>query len=362
MSLATLAGGRYRVERVLGSGGMAVVYLAYDDELNREVAVKVLADNLAGDAEFRRRFLREARVAARLSHPNVVGVLDAGEDGGRPYFVMEPVHGESLGAVLARRGRLEPAETLRLGVQAAAGLGHAHAHGLVHRDVKPHNLLLGRDGVLKVADFGIARPATATQQLTMAGTVLGTAAYLAPEQAAGEEVTAAADVYALGAVFYECLTGRTPYRADTLVQLVTAQQNGEIRPLRELAPATSPWLEEVVMRCLARNPGYRPASAGEVERLLRDASAEDETRPLPRPGRTARRRRGAGVHLHLHRTYVRIAAAAAALLAVGAIVAAAVLATSGAGSAPPPMPPDRPGHPAAQARDLAHWLRGDVSK
>ena len=350
MSAATLAGGRYRVESLLGSGGMSVVHRARDAELNREVAVKVLAENLAEDDDFRRRFLREARIAARLSHPNVVGVYDTGEEAGRPFIVMELVHGETLADLLARRGRLAPAEVVELGRQAAAGLAHAHAHGLVHRDVKPQNLLLRADGVLKIADFGIARPATATQRVTEIGTVLGTAAYLAPEQAAGEDVSASADVYSLGAVLYECLTGRTPHRGDTLVQLVTAQQRDPITPVRELAPEAPAALEDVVMRCLARNPDYRPVSAAEVERLLGGIGAPTAaTRALePRDG---------DVHLHHRRTAVRLAALLVALVAVAAVAAASVFALSGPAAKPPPLPVDRVGHPAQQARDLARWLR-----
>ena len=186
MSEPNVAGGRYRLGRPLGHGGMATVYLGRDSELDRPVAVKVLAENLAGDAVFRERFLREARLAARLSHPNVVSVYDAGEDAdGRLYIVMECVEGETLADVLRERGRLPAAEAVGLALQACRGLAHAHAAGLVHRDVKPQNLLLREDGTLKIADFGIARAAETTA-LTQVGTVLGTAAYLSPEQALGE--------------------------------------------------------------------------------------------------------------------------------------------------------------------------------
>src|SRR5512132_3538058 len=172
---------------------MATVHLAHDEELDRPVALKLLPEHLAGDDAFRARFLREARLAGRLSHPNVVRVYDAGEADGRPFIVMEYVPGTSL----AEAGRLAPGRVVELGVQACAGLQHAHDAGLVHRDVKPQNLLVRGDGTLKISDFGIARAAEATQ-ITAAGTILGTAGYLAPEQAAGEEASAAADVYGLG--------------------------------------------------------------------------------------------------------------------------------------------------------------------
>jgi serine/threonine protein kinase len=203
VSAPAVSGGRYRLERPLGRGGMATVYLAHDEQLDRAVAVKLLAENLADDATFRKRFLREARLAARLSHPNVVNIYDAGEtEDGRPYIVMEHVQGMTLADLMRQRGRLSAAEAAGLAVQACRGLAHAHAAGLVHRDVKPQNLLLGPGGTLKVADFGIARAAETTA-LTQAGTVLGTAAYLSPEQATGEEVTSAADVYSVGAVLYQ---------------------------------------------------------------------------------------------------------------------------------------------------------------
>ncbi len=198
----TLAEGRYTIERELGHGGMAIVYLARDEELRRHVAIKVLAVHLAGDETFRARFLREARLAGRLSHPNVVQVYDAGETDGRPFIVMEYVPGRTL----ADCGKLPAERAAELALQACAGLQHAHDAGLIHRDMKPGNLLLREDDVLKIADFGIARAAESTRQ-TQAGSVLGTAAYLAPEQAAGQDVTSAADVYSLGAVLYELLTG-----------------------------------------------------------------------------------------------------------------------------------------------------------
>jgi serine/threonine-protein kinase len=349
MSVATLAGGRYRVERLLGGGGMAVVYCAHDEELDRTVAIKLLAEHLAEDDEFRARFLLEARMAGRLSHPNVVAVFDAGEDEGRPYIVMEIVEGETLAEVLRRERRLPPEQVADLGMQAAAGLAHAHAHGLVHRDVKPHNLLIRADGVLKVADFGIARAAEATRRLTQIGTILGTADYLAPEQALGEDVTPAADVYGLGAVLYQALTGRTPFQAETLVHLLTALQHGAVTPPGELVGGVPPALEEVIMRCLARNPEYRPGSAAEAGRLLA-RSVEAPTRPLHRPATVPpayrpRRPRGRLV---------------AALLGILALLALAVVLLTAAGSGTPrpaAPPPDRPNHPAQQAQDLADWLR-----
>jgi eukaryotic-like serine/threonine-protein kinase len=332
--------GRYRLEHPLGHGGMATVYLARDEELDRPVAIKVLAQNLAGDSAFRERFLREARLAARLSHPNVVSVYDAGEaEDGRPFIVMEYVSGTTLAEV----GPLDPGEAVGLVVQACRGLGPAHEAGLVHRDVKPQNLLLRDDGVLKVADFGIARAAETTA-LTQVGTVLGTAAYLSLEQALGDEVTPAADVYALGAVLYELLSGRTPYTFDSLADLAAKQREGSIRPVGELAPGISPQLEDAVMRALARNPAYRPATAtafaGELAATVRHAA----------PARASNRDRVWWV--------------VAAVVALAAIVSGIVVAATGGGSKSPP-----PARPAAvrpiprgadaqeQARNIAAWLR-----
>src|SRR6201994_2288841 len=218
MSVAVRVAQRYELIRPLGHGAMATVDLAHDVELDRPVALKRLAENFARDEELRRRFVREARLAARLSHPNVVRVFDVGEDEGRPFIAMEYVEGETLAELIARRGRLPAGEAGTLGTQLCAGLAASHAAGLVHRDVKPQNLLLGTDGVLKLGDFGIAVGHEGTR-LTLAGTVLGTVGYLAPEQARGEQVTAAADIYALGAVLYELLTGEPSRNAGSLTAL-----------------------------------------------------------------------------------------------------------------------------------------------
>jgi tRNA A-37 threonylcarbamoyl transferase component Bud32 len=214
----TRVAGRYEVVRPLGHGAMATVDLAHDVELDRPVALKRLAENFARDDGLRRRFVREARLAARLAHPHVVRVFDVGEDDGRPFIAMEYVEGETLADLVARRGPLPAAEAARLGMHMCAGLAAAHAAGLVHRDVKPQNLLLGTDGALKLGDFGIAAGHEGTR-LTVAGTVLGTAGYLAPEQARGEQVTAAADIYAVGAVLYELLTGGPARSAGSLAEL-----------------------------------------------------------------------------------------------------------------------------------------------
>jgi len=318
---------------------MASVHLGHDRELDRRVAVKLLSERVAGDDPLRRRFLRESRLAARLSHPNVVSVYDAGEDGGVPYIVMEYVEGETVADLLRRRGRLSPDEAVEIVVQACAGLEHAHRAGLVHRDVKPQNLLVTAEGTVKVADFGIARASESTR-LTEAGTVLGTAAYLAPEQAAGGEITPATDVYSLGAVLYELLTGRPPYVVESLADLAVPRRPPSVDGL-------PPELGRAVLHALAPDPADRPASAAGFAGELR-TTLEAPTVPLATPYRARRRGR-------------TIAALAAALVLVVVGLVLGLTLSSGGGSKPAPAqrvePLQRSPDPATQARELAAWLR-----
>jgi serine/threonine-protein kinase len=373
LSVQTLAGGRYLLEEVLGRGGMATVYLARDEELERPVAVKLLAGHLADDVSFRDRFVREARLAAQLSHSNVVQIFDAGEDDGSPYIVMEYVEGRTLGDELRKEGSLAPERVVGIGVQVCSGLDQAHTAGLVHRDVKPGNILIREDGVVKIADFGIARAAETTR-LTQMGSVLGTAAYLSPEQALGEEVTAAADIYSLGCVLYECLTGRTPYVFETLAELAVKHRQEPIQPLRELRPEVPEGIEAVVMRCLARNPDYRPPSAAAVAQELSAASPEPATRPLPRAANTrdsdartvplrrapARRRTASPLGGRGVLALLVVLAAAIAIAVALALTSGGIGSNTGGGSEPTRVNRVSPsGNPAEQARNLADWLRSN---
>jgi serine/threonine protein kinase len=273
MTADTLFADRYRLERRLGVGGMATVQLALDTRLERYVAVKLLAEHLAHDANFVSRFRREALAAARLVHPNIVQVFDFGADeaSGRPFIVMEWVDGPSCAEILRELGRLDPADAVQILGQACRGLDYAHRNGVVHRDVKPGNLLRGRDGgQVKLADFGIAK-ATEHSDMTKVGSVLGTAAYLSPEQARGEPAGPAADLYALGVVSYQLLAGRLPYEAASLTDLARQQDTVAPPPLHELDPAIPRALSLVVARALERQPGDRFPDAAAMEQALTGA-------------------------------------------------------------------------------------------
>jgi eukaryotic-like serine/threonine-protein kinase len=254
--------GRYRIEGRLGVGGMSTVQLAFDQRLERYVAIKLLAEHLADDPTFVSRFRREALAAARLVHPNIVQVFDFGfDERQRQHFiVMEHVPGHSCAELLRDHGRMEVDQAVDVVTQACRGLDYAHRNGVVHRDVKPGNLLVSDSDVVKLADFGIAR-ATDQSSITQVGSVLGTAAYLAPEQARGEEAGPRADLYSLGVVTYQLLTGRLPYEANSLSELAHKQQREPPPAVDELNPRVLPELADAVALALALDQEDRPASA-----------------------------------------------------------------------------------------------------
>jgi eukaryotic-like serine/threonine-protein kinase len=352
LSVEALIDERYEILGTIGSGGMAVVYRAHDRELERDVAIKLLAEHLAADKEFRERFMRELRIAGSLSHPNVVNVYDGGEVDGRPFIVMECVDGVTLADELRRRKRFPPEEAVELALQACAGLQHAHEQGLVHRDIKPQNLLLrAEDGLLKIADFGIARAVEGTQ-LTAAGTVLGTAVYSAPEQAAGEQVTTAADIYSLGAVLYELIAGRPPFTFESIPELVLKQRAGRVTSLRELVPEVPQHVDEVVLRCLAPEPAARPASAATVAaELAQEARTEHPTVAMERTVLT---------HARSRRRLWPVALVAAALVALGAVGLVSTLDDGDPSPSEPSQvvePVPQGATPEERARNLADWIR-----
>ena len=316
MAEPTVLGGRYELKDRLGSGGMSNVYRAKDQILERTVAVKVLAEHLSDDDRFVARFRREALAVAKLIHPNIVQVYDTGVDHGRHFIVMECVEGRSGAQLLKSEGVLEPETAVEIGVQACAGLEYAHRHGIVHRDVKPGNLMIvggpvdGGPMTCKLTDFGIARAAEQTR-ITQVGSVVGTAAYLAPEQVRGDEATPATDVYALGVVLYQFLTGRLPYEGSSLAELAIRQQNEKPLSPRTYNADVPETVSASVMRALEGDNRIRFATAGAfsdgLERGLRGEDvtvlldddgprtpdhfpmAETATRPLERTARTAHR-------------------------------------------------------------------------
>jgi eukaryotic-like serine/threonine-protein kinase len=253
--------GRYRVVGRLGVGGMATVYLAEDSSLGRKVALKVMAERYAEDGEFVERFRREAQAAARLNHPNIIAVYDRGEAEGRPYIAMEYLQGRTLKQLIQKDGPLPPERAIAMAMQVLAGLRYAHEHGVVHRDVKPHNVLVGDDGRIKVTDFGIAH--AGDPQMTEVGSIVGTAQYLSPEQARGRAVGPQTDIYSLGVVLYEMLAGRVPFEGDSSVAIAMQHVSDEPPPLRALAPDVPESLALVVAHSMLKDPAQRYASADE---------------------------------------------------------------------------------------------------
>jgi eukaryotic-like serine/threonine-protein kinase len=263
--------GRYRIESRLGSGGMSTVHLAFDERLERYVAVKLLAEHLASDPAFVSRFQREALAAARLIHPNIVQVFDSGLDDVRDqhYIVMEYIDGQSCAEILRERGWLPVEEALPIILGACAGLDYAHRKGVVHRDVKPGNLLVASDRVVKLADFGIAK-ATEQSSITQIGSVLGTAAYLAPEQGRGEEAGPPADIYALGVVAYQLISGRLPFEGASLTELAIKQQREPPPALDTLVAAVTPELARAVDVALRIDPRHRYPTAIEMAHAIEE--------------------------------------------------------------------------------------------
>lgn len=269
----TTIAGRYELGERLGLGGMSTVRAAYDHRLEREVAIKLLADHLAGDEQFVERFKREALSAARLVHPNIVQVFDFGFDkeSRHHYIVMERIDGPSGAQILRERSHLPAEDAVHWIEQACRGLEHAHRHGVIHRDVKPGNLLQSRgDGSVKLADFGIAKAGGEMSGITQVGAVLGTASYLAPEQATGKSADARSDLYALGVVAYQLLSGRLPYEAPSLTELVRMQREELPPPLHHLDPTIPAALAGAVERALELAPEDRYASAGEMRKAMLD--------------------------------------------------------------------------------------------
>ncbi|XVQ82071.1 protein kinase domain-containing protein [Microbispora siamensis] len=355
-------GGRYELQELIGQGGMGEVWRGRDLRAHRPVAVKILAPQVAGVAS-RERFAREARAAARIVHPNVVTVLDVGEQDARPYLVMELLTGRSLAAELLDRGRYGVAEACDLMSQAAAGLDAAHRAGVVHRDVKPANLHLTASGVLKVVDFGVAQVATEAARLTMVGTVVGTAAYLAPEQIDGRGGGSACDLYALGCVCYELLCGHPPFTGSA-PELVYQHIHQAPVPPSGHRPDIPAELERLIMALLAKDPAARPADAEAARRVLAAValSAGEPTRkagtPMPPPTQalyTGGARAGdtalldapppgvpggrAGGMSPERRTLMRLGAAVAGLAAVTIAVAAL---SDGGGQAEPAVAAQSP--------------------
>ncbi|HVS85346.1 MAG TPA: protein kinase [Gaiellaceae bacterium] len=340
MQIDDVIADRYELIGLVGSGGMSTVYCARDRLLDRQVALKLLHDHYAADSEYVERFRREARSVARLSHPNIVTVIDRGEDGDKQFIVFEYVEGENLKQLIEDSGALELRRALEIAIDCADALAFAHANGLVHRDVKPQNVLIDVEGRIKVTDFGIARSLEVEVGVTQTGTVMGTSSYLSPEQARGRAVTASSDIYSLGVVLWELLTGEVPFDGDNFVAVALRHINEQPPSLIERRPDAPPRLATAVERALGKEPEDRfptmAAFAEELRRCLEDLDRPTDAQdtlvgvpaaapaagPVPVTARARSRARTARGPILL---------VVVALVAVGAIVAG-LLSLGGGGS------------------------------
>jgi serine/threonine-protein kinase len=338
----TLFDGRYRIVRKLGSGGMANVYLAEDEDLGRRVAIKILNERYANDDLFIERFRREAKSAAALSHPNIVSVYDRGEAEGTYYIAMEVIEGRSLKELIMTRGPLPIAQALSYTHEILEALRFAHRHGIIHRDIKPHNILIGER--LKVTDFGIAR--AGASQMTEAGSIMGTAQYLSPEQARGAPVTASSDLYSAAIVLYEMLTGKVPFTGDSAIEIAMKHLNDPPKPPSKIRPEIPEELDAVVLRALAKNPEDRYQTAEEFSEDLHRVEAGLPLAPETSEAATA------------------LLTGAAFMGGGGSTEVLAGTAVTTPGSPPPPTtrrppPPYGPGYydePPKKRRRWAPWL------
>jgi serine/threonine protein kinase len=283
MAEAPLLNDRYQLLQAFGTGGMAVVYRARDQMLERTVAIKILREDFSRDSAFRERFRQEAKAAANLSHPNIVTVHDFGLDMGRLFIVMEYVPGTDLKTLMRQRGRFSVDEAIPLMVQACAGIGYAHRAGLVHCDVKPHNMLVTPDQRLKVTDFGIARALSSIQTDEQSDVVWGSPQYFAPEQASGLAPSPASDVYSLGVILYEMLTGQLPFKSDSPETLAQLHQNAIPIPPRRLNPTIPPALEQIIIKILSKEPAARYRTADQLGRVLINFGATGHQNNMPQP-------------------------------------------------------------------------------
>ena len=332
----TLFDGRYRIQRKLGAGGMADVYLAEDQELGRRVAIKILNGRHANDDQFIERFRREAKNAAALNHPNIVSIYDRGEAEDTYYIAMEFLDGRTLKELVVSRGAAPINVAIEYARQILSALRFAHRHGIVHRDIKPHNVLVDAEGRVKVTDFGIAR--AGTSQMTETGSIVGTAQYLSPEQARGGEVDPRSDLYSLGVVLYELLTGKTPFDGETPVEIAMKHLSNAPKPPSKLRPDVTPELDKVVLRALAKNPDDRYQSADEMEADLERVA------------------RGAPVSAATAATQVLPAAAAVAADPTSATMIAPPSAPARVVPPPPMVTEEEYAEPGGPGRPLWPWL------